>query len=86
VEAMAAGVPVVTTRAGSLPEVCGDGAELVPPRDADALAAAIGRLLTDPAHRAALVERGHRVAAGYDWDTTAARFAQLLAQVATSVT
>jgi len=86
VEAMAAGVPVVTTRAGSLPEVCGDGAELVPPRDADALAEAIGRLLTDPAHRAALVERGHRVAAGYDWDVTGARFAALLAQVATSVT
>ena len=86
VEAMAAGVPVVTTRAGSLPEVCGDGAELVPPRDAGALAEAIGRLLTDPAHRAALVERGHRVAAGYDWDVTGARFAALLAQVATSVT
>ncbi|HEY7071480.1 MAG TPA: glycosyltransferase family 1 protein [Acidimicrobiales bacterium] len=86
VEAMAAGVPVVTTRAGSLPEVCGDGAELVPPRDADALAAAIGRVVTDPAHRAALVDRGHRVAAGYDWDVTAARFAELLAQVATSVT
>jgi glycosyltransferase involved in cell wall biosynthesis len=86
IEAMAAGVPAVTTRAGSLPEVCGDGAELVPPQDADALAAAIGRLLSDPAHRAALVDRGHRVAAGYDWDVTAARFAELLAQVATSVT
>jgi hypothetical protein len=43
-------------------------------------------VVTDPAHRAALVDRGHRVAAGYDWDVTAARFAELLAQVATSVT
>jgi glycosyltransferase involved in cell wall biosynthesis len=86
VEAMAAGVPVVTTRAGSLPEVCGDGASLVPAKDAGALAAAIGRVLTDPAHRAALVDRGHRVAAGYDWDVTAARFAELLGRVATSVT
>jgi len=83
VEAMAAGVPVVTTRAGSLPEVCGDGAVLVPPRDAEALAGAIGRVLADPAERASLVERGHRVAASYDWDVTAARFSQLLAQVAT---
>jgi glycosyltransferase involved in cell wall biosynthesis len=86
VEAMAAGVPVVTTRAGSLPEVCGDGASLVPAKDAGALAAAIGAVLTDPAHRAALVDRGHGVAAGYDWDVTAARFAELLGRVATSVT
>jgi glycosyltransferase involved in cell wall biosynthesis len=86
VEAMAAGVPVVATRAGSLPEVCGDGADLVPPRDPEALATALGRVLADPAHRAALVERGHRVAATYDWDVTAARFAELLALVATSVT
>jgi glycosyltransferase involved in cell wall biosynthesis len=86
IEAMAAAVPVVATRAGSLPEVCGDGADLVPPQDPEALAAALGRVLADPAHRAALVERGHRVAAGYDWDVTAARFATLLAQVATSVT
>ena len=86
IEAMAAGVPVVATQAGSLPEVCGNGAALVPPRDPDALAAAIGRVLADPAHRAALVERGHRVAAGYDWDVTAARFAELLGRVAASLT
>ena len=41
-EAMAAGVPVVTTRAGAVPEVVGDAAELVPPRDASALAARAG--------------------------------------------
>jgi glycosyltransferase involved in cell wall biosynthesis len=82
VEAMQAGVPVVTTRAGSLPEVCRDGADLVTPGDAAALAAALHRVLTDGPHRAALVERGHRVAAGYDWDDTAARLAALLARVA----
>jgi len=86
IEAMAAGVPVVTTRAGSLPEVCGDGADLVAPQDAEALAAALGRVLADPARRAALVERGHRVAAGYDWDVTAARFVELLGRVAASPT
>ena len=37
-QAMAAGVPVVATAAGALPEVVGDGAWLVPPGDADALA------------------------------------------------
>ena len=86
VEAMSAGVPVVTTRAGSLPEVCRDGADLVAVGDAESLAGAIARVIGDDAHRTALVERGRRVAAGYDWDVTAARFAGLLAQVAAART
>lgn len=85
-EAMGAGVPVVATRAGSLPEVCRDGADLVPVGDADALAAALGRVLADADHRAGLVARGRAVAAGYDWAETAERFAALLHRVATSVT
>jgi glycosyltransferase involved in cell wall biosynthesis len=86
IEAMGAGVAVVATRAGPLPEVCRDGADLVPVGDVDALAAAITRVLDDPGHRADLVARGRRVAAGYDWATTTERFAALLRQVATSVT
>jgi glycosyltransferase involved in cell wall biosynthesis len=86
IEAMGAGVPVVATRAGAIPEVCRDGADLVPVGDVDALAAALARVLDDPDHRASLVARGRRVAAGYDWTTTAARFAALLDRVATSVT
>ncbi len=82
IEAMGAGVPVVATRAGSLPEVCRDGADLVPVGDADELAAALRRVVGDGAHRSALVERGRRVAAGYDWDVTADRFAGLLDRVA----
>ena len=49
-EAMAAGVPVVASAVGGIPELTPAGtALLVPPRDARALAAAIGRLLDDPA-------------------------------------
>ena len=82
IEAMSAGVPVVTTRAGSLPEVCGDGADLVPVGDPDALAAALARVIDDDGHRQALVGRGHRVAAGYDWERAADAVAHLLARVA----
>ncbi len=58
-EAMACGVPVVTTNGGSLPEVVGDAGIIVPTRDSAALAAAIGDLLDNPEKRA------HYGAAGY---------------------
>jgi glycosyltransferase involved in cell wall biosynthesis len=50
-EAMAAGTPVVSTRVSGIPELIDDGKEglLVPERDAPALAAALARLLDDPA-------------------------------------
>jgi glycosyltransferase involved in cell wall biosynthesis len=77
IEAMAAGVPVVASRAGALPEVCRDGADLVEPRDPEGLAAALARVVGDPEHRAALVERGRRVAASYDWERASDRLADL---------
>jgi len=80
-EAMTAGVPVVATRAGSLPEVCRDGADLVPVGDVEALATSIGRILLDDERRADLVRRGEAVAASYSWGTAAADFATLLHDV-----
>jgi len=82
VEAMGAGVPVVASRAGALPEVCRDGADLVEPGDADGLAVALARAVGDAAHRAALVERGRRVAAGYDWGRAADRLAEVFQRAA----
>jgi len=71
-EAMACGVPVVTTTGGSLPEVAGDGALLVDPGEPDLLAAAMARLLGDPAARARLVRRGRARAAAQTWERCAA--------------
>lgn len=82
IEAMSAGVPVVTTRAGSLPEVCGDGAVLVDVGDTDGLAAALARVIGDGEHRQALVRRGRDVAAAYDWEVAADAVATLLRRVA----
>jgi glycosyltransferase involved in cell wall biosynthesis len=70
-EAMTYGVPVVATRAGAVPEVCRNGADLVPVGDPDGLAEALGRVLTDDGHRDRLIVRGHVVAAGYRWPATA---------------
>jgi MMP alpha-(1->4)-mannosyltransferase len=63
VEAMACGVPLVTTTGGALPEVVGeDGVTglLVPPGDVGALAIAIDRVLGDPALGAKLAEAARR--------------------------
>jgi len=70
-EAMAAGVPVVTTTAGALPEVVGDAASMVAPGDTEALAAAIERLLEDACERQQLIERGLVRAAEFTWESCA---------------
>jgi glycosyltransferase involved in cell wall biosynthesis len=71
-EAMAAGVPVVATRAGALPEVVGDAATLVEVGDVDALAEAIGTMASEPVEaRAARLQKGQEVAARYTWDAAA---------------
>jgi len=66
-EAMAAGVPVVATTAGALPEVLGDAAMLVAPQDAEALAEALALVLGDSGFRGALVTRGRAQAARFSW-------------------
>ena len=71
-EAMAAGVPVVATRAGALPEVLGDAACLVPAGDHDALAEALALVLGDTEVRAGLVARGREQAARFSWEDCAA--------------
>ena len=51
-EYMAAGLPVVASRVGQLPEIMGESAYLVPPSDPEALAAALDALVANPVERA----------------------------------
>jgi glycosyltransferase involved in cell wall biosynthesis len=67
-EAMASATPVVTTRAGAIPEVAGDAAVLVEPGDPAALAGGIERALAD---RERLVEAGLERARLFSWAETA---------------
>lgn len=57
-EALAAGVPVVASAVGGIPQLGADVIELVAPHRADALAAGVRRALDDPARRAAQVSAG----------------------------
>ncbi len=70
-EAMACGAPVVCSNTSSLPEVAGDAALRVDPTDVRALAAAITELLTSPARRVEMKERGLQQAARFSWRHTA---------------
>jgi glycosyltransferase involved in cell wall biosynthesis len=70
-QAMAAGVPVVATRAGSLPEVLGDAAALVDVGDPAALAASLAAFLDTAGRRDAAVAAGRRRAAGFTWERCA---------------
>ena len=67
-EAMACGVPVISTTGGALPEVVGDAGLLVPPADPAALAAAIRRILDHPDEGRVLGQRGlARVGLNFTW-------------------
>ena len=70
-EAMTAGVPVIVSNRGALPEVAGDAAQIVEPDDVQGLAEAMKRYLDDPACAAAATERGLRRSRDYTWDASA---------------
>ncbi|OGT93968.1 MAG: hypothetical protein A2083_05715 [Gemmatimonadetes bacterium GWC2_71_9] len=72
-EAQAAGLPVVTSGAGGLAEAAGDASVTVEGANPPALADALALVLTDPALRAGLIERGSRRAHSHTWDAAAAK-------------
>ncbi|TGB10690.1 glycosyltransferase family 1 protein [Streptomyces sp. MZ04] len=75
-EALHARVPLIATAVGGVPELVGDAAELVPYGDAEALAAAVARLLADPERRERLKEKGTAQAA--TWPTEDETVTQVL--------
>lgn len=71
-EAMACGVPVISTSGGALPEVVGDAGIIVPPADSSALAEAIKGLLDNPEKATALGKAGlKRVHGHFTWEKAA---------------
>jgi phosphatidylinositol alpha-mannosyltransferase len=87
VEAMAIGLPVVCSDIGGYRDLVRDDHEglLVPPRDPEALAAALGALLDNPARRAALGEVARESATRYAWDVVAGQVAEVYQGVVGSV-
>jgi glycosyltransferase involved in cell wall biosynthesis len=75
-EAMACGVPVVTTNVASLPEVAGDAAWLVSPDDESQLIEAMRCVLNDSTLRQEMRARGLAQAAAFTWERTARQTAK----------
>ncbi|NPV58094.1 MAG: glycosyltransferase family 4 protein [Actinobacteria bacterium] len=81
-EAMACGVPVITSRRSSLPEVVGDAALLLEdPLDAEEIAGCVERLLADGELRARLVGEGLKRAAAFTWEKAAREVAAVYSEV-----
>lgn len=77
-EAMASGCPVVCSNVGSLPEVCGDAAELVDPHSVSDVARGIEAVLNAPA---GYRERGLRNAQRFTWEKTSAAYVELFSSL-----
>jgi glycosyltransferase involved in cell wall biosynthesis len=76
-EAMACGTPVVTSSVSALPEVAGDAALLVDPKDVAGLAEAMERALADETLHADLRARGLQRAREFSWDKAARETVQV---------
>ncbi len=81
VEAMASGVPVIGSTCGAIPEVIGDAGLVFTEGDADALADALRRLLSDEDLRESLVRAGLEQVKRYSWERVAEKTYELFRQV-----
>ncbi len=80
-EAMACGTPVVASNQSALPEVVGEAGLLVDPQDVVAMAAAMSRLLNEPALHQRLAQAGRVRAASFTWDDMATKLLNLYQQM-----
>lgn len=80
-EAMACGVPVVVSNASCMPEVAGNAALILPPRDQEAWTTAIRDLLDDPRRRTQMVADGFLRARQFSWKRAAEQLSGLVQQL-----
>ena len=81
-EAMGCGCPVICSSLSSLPEVAGDAALLIDPKDSGQLAADLSRVLESPALQGELRARGVARAGQFSWDRTASATVEVYQRLA----
>jgi len=80
-EAMACGVPVVTSDRTSIPEVVGDAGIMVDPLDVEAIAEGVLSVIADDSRREQLISKGLERAGGFTWVETAKKTLELYKEV-----
>ncbi len=81
IEAMACGIPVVTSSLTSLPEIAGQAAMVVDPRSPIQIAKALGSVILSKTKRDQLVNAGYKRAQKFSWSKTASQTLAMLEQV-----
>jgi len=77
-EAQSVGVPVVCSNVSSMPEVCGRGAVLVDPGDAEHIAGAIHKLISDEVHKNDIIEKGLENMKRFSWEKCSEKIAEII--------
>jgi len=80
-EALASGVPLITSNTSSLPEVVGDAAIIVNPESEEEIAESIRGLLSNEDLRRDLTDRGRKRASQFTWDRAAHEVLELYEQL-----
>jgi glycosyltransferase involved in cell wall biosynthesis len=80
-EAMACGVPVITSDNSALPEVVGDAAILVKADDTPALTGSIEKVLSDKQLAKSMTDKGLKQAAKFSWELSARKLIELLESI-----
>jgi glycosyltransferase involved in cell wall biosynthesis len=86
VEAMAVGLPIACSDRGPMPEVLADGGVYFDPENADSIAAAVERLVTDPELRAGVAQRAKLLSEQYSWSRCANETWMFIVETHKSVT
>jgi glycosyltransferase involved in cell wall biosynthesis len=78
---MACGTPIITSKVNGLVEIAGDAAVFVDPRDAEAIADAISRVLDDGVLQEKLSKKGLARSVQFSWDQCAAKTLNILEEL-----
>ena len=78
IESMACGCPVIASNVSSIPEITGDAAILVDPRNVEELVTALNKILTDDKLRKDLSKKSYLNSSKYRWQNSASKVFQII--------
>lgn len=81
-EAMASGIPAIGARAGSIPEMMGDGGILFDPHSVEDLRSALEKILNEKEYRSIVIKKGYKNVERFSWDKCAEQTFQIYMDVA----